>query len=959
VFDGPGANAKATDATCLSDVKNKADCKASETDDAILAGHVIKYVWKPFETCNTAKCDKKKCCGETCPDDVGCIDIDINDECDPCKGRCRNRQTNKATCKTKQECCDDDGLLCVGCTSLAIDSATFEWGGCFENGYKCGVCCELTLDDAGNPVDATCHDDLTYDQCKALPNGEWKAFETCASAICIPRSCCNDEICAEAICIAVDKKNGSCSDFCRGQCYDINEAGGDAGPAFCATKVDCCGELNENCAPQEGLCPDGGTNIPTRSWPNECADGELCGKCCKRNLNPDGSLASLSCDDTKDNRKDCEAGNFGIWHPFATCAACGNAKLKCIEVRCKKIVHVDGEDQEVTITNATCKQATDKKSNCKGVCTELATAARPYAVTTCKTKSECCGSDGAKCSGGGCGGVITHAFSNSCLDGEQCGVCCIVTDIGDGNPTPGPPDENIGRAACEAKGMGGGGDVGVTATWIPFGTAKDCLGKPCATLCPDNSVVCITITPPGVCPADTCAGKCVGSDGTVSVKTKADCCVQNGVNLCNAPANDRCPKPPTWTAVCDENATKCGAVCKTITNNGIILSSACDPTITTYKAMLLAQAAAPPGISYTWNPWETCDTLICRSKKCCKDICPDVKGCATVDYTDECKKCSGLCYDAIVTVDALGNSIYNIDPEGNVECLPRSECCGVGNEKCSAIPNCPQQSPKVFEPCGGADDCPNGDCRCGSPNYAANQFSFFSNTPEEPGSRVEIAEQCSSGFEGVGYNEARLALMQSIEDPCYNNCPPPNDPTDEEAYNNYELCIMREEAKITYPFDWKPCYPDILGNKQLYLYTEFCSWLRWDHGFNGQYYTDSTANAAGFYICDGEKLVNVTDTILTKNKIKLCQTSYFAVQNVTVNSERTNVEIDPFDWGQCIKYTIGKTDDNKPTFKSEYTLKPCMGTFKTVCDAYNPPKADIKDDKMINCPPAFTMNPLP
>jgi hypothetical protein len=531
-----------------------------------------------------------------------------------------------------------------------------------------------------------------------------------------------------------------------------------------------------------------------------------------------------------------------------------------------------------------------------------------------------------------------------------------VTDIGRG-PEPGPPEENIGRAACEAKGNAHGG-LGVTATWIPLGTTKNCTGKPCATLCPDKSVVCVTITPPGVCPADPCAGKCIESDGTVSVKTKADCCVQDGVNLCNAPADDRCPPRPKWDAVCDDNSLKCGAVCKTIMNGGTILSSACEPAITTYADMLLAQAAAPPGISYTWNPWETCDTLICRSKKCCKDICPDVKGCATVDYTDECKKCSGLCYDAIVTVDALGNSIYNIDPEGNVECLPRSECCGVGNEKCSAIPNCPDQPTKVFVPCGDETECPSGACRCNSANYDANDFNFFSDTWEAD-APVQIAEQCSSSLWMVGAGIAREnSFMTSIEDPCFNNCPPPNDPTDEAAYNDYELCIMREEAQITYPFEWKPCYPGILGNATLYMYTEFCSWLRWDHRFSGQYYTDSTASAGGFYLCDGEKLVNVTDTILTKNKIKLCQTSYFSIQNVSVDSERTNVEIDPFDWGQCIKYTIGKTDDGKATFKSEYTLKPCMGTFKTVCDAYNPPKADIKAPDMI-CPPAFTMNPLP
>lgn len=949
VYSDATAGATALEATCVAEITKAADCKLTEEDEAQQEeeGYVISYTWKPFKNCASAKCGTKRCCGEKCPDDVGCIDVDINDECDPCKGRCYDVAAETASCKTKQECCGDDGAKCRGCPGTGEDGGgatppEFEWSGCFENGQLCGICCVITLDSAGDPVSSECEEE-SYEECIARgANASWKAFESCGSAVCIPRSCCNDEICpGQTICVAIDKDRGACDDPCRGECYAIDETGAEDGDPFCATKVDCCGEQNEKCTPQAGFCPDGNT-VPTHSWPNDCADGELCGVCCKKNLNPDGSLASLSCDDTKDNQADCEAANFGIWYPFGTCAACGNTKLACVETKCKKIVTVDGVDQEISITAAACKPVAPDKASCKGVCTELATAARPYAVTTCKTKDECCGADGSKCRASGCGSAVTHAFDTSCIDGEKCGVCCIVTNMGDGNLTPGAPQVNNGREACEdlntATPRFG---VGNTTTWIPFGSASDCDGTPCATLCPDGSAQCINKPAPETCP-EPCNGLCQDVDGTVSLKTKTACCVVGGVNLC-ALTDARCPKP-TWTAVCAENAAKCGAVCKTTYNAAgtVILDSECVAGITTQAAMNLAQAGAPAGVVYTWHPWETCESVICRPKICCGTICTgadgnDVIGCKTVDYNDECEKCNGLCYDAIR--DPVTNAITKV--EGAVpECMPRDECCGAGNEKCAFRAGCPQDQYKVYEACD--EDCPQDfDCPfCDGPDYVAN--TILPTSHDEP-----IDGDFNNGVTTTACYTSLLIQDINVVPGIHGSFQSP-------------ACSTDGDVEWINPVTFKECYPELLNGVTIYQYYEerTISRIR----FNlvvGPGVRSSYRRKYSYYMCQDEKLIDITDTVFEIQPIENC---YGNNPDWTPNDQQLGNN--PFtvpnvlDWAECYQTRFVATGNpQQPVLpESKFSIEECEGEFEPPCDSLF---EGLPEPAMLGCPAAFTANPLP
>jgi hypothetical protein len=963
VYDGTTA----LEATCVESITKESDCKLTEEDEAqqIEDGHVISYTWKPFKNCESAKCDTKRCCGEKCEDDVGCIDVDLNDSCDPCKGRCYNVATETASCKTKQECCGDNGAKCRGCPGTGEDGGgatapEFEWSGCFENGQLCGICCVITLDAAGDPVSSECEEG-NYKACiDRGANASWKAFESCGSAICIPASCCNDEICpGQTICLAVDKDRGACADPCRGECYAIDETGAEAGDSFCATKVDCCGEQNEKCTPVAGFCPDGNT-VPTHSWPNDCADGELCGVCCKKNLNADGSLAGLSCDDTKDNQADCEAANFGFWYPFGTCAACGDTKQACVETKCKKIVTVDGVDQEISVTTAACKPVSADKTNCNGICTELATATRPYAVTTCKTKDDCCGADGSKCRAVGCGAVVTHAFNNSCLDGEKCGVCCIVTNMGDGKLTPGAPQVNTGREACEdlntATPRFG---VGNTTTWIPFGGTGDCDGTPCATLCPDGSAQCINKLAPEVCP-EPCNGLCQDVDGTVSLKTKTDCCVVDGVNLC-ALNDARCSKP-TWTVVCAESADKCGVACKTTYNAAgtAILDSECVAGITTKTAMDLAQAGAPAGVVYTWHPWDTCESVICRPKICCGTICTDangndVIGCKTVDYNDECDSCRGICYSA--TYDSDDNRVYkNADAVG--ECSTLIECCGAIGERCSRIDACPVNDYKVYEPC----DAENCETTYGCPclvgenldrtprvNFAANTKNIVNALPpglrgsplrfDFAGATGNCMVQTSLQFCPNGCSILATAQWNWCVDPA-TGFPPPQGPN---------------------PVTFKNCYPQAINNEPTYLYIarRATGYIRNDGNFrvvpeaeNFEFTVRSEATKVAVYACRDDKLVDVTEELFDVQPIELCveadrrEASRLNFDNVLSNYAVT-----------AISYGLNRQDGrglyaHRTSYSATEPDELIVGSCESAYD-------DLTEPELKNCPQAFTENPLP
>lgn len=879
VFDSPNASANLIEAQCLTGITKLADCTLTEEDtEALRPDYDIRYSWRPFKTCADAKCDKKTCCGEKCPGDVGCVDVNIDVECNPCHGRCaallpdgQLDPDNPPTCKTKQECCGPNGVLCLGCPGPDGPGPSYQWDGCFENGFKCGVCCVLTLDAEGRPISSECHDDFTYEQCRETPNGHWKPFETCASAVCIPRLCCNDVICPDqTVCVALDKDRGECDDWCRGECYAIDETGLQTDPSFCATKVDCCGPLNERCTPQPGLCPGSGNTIPTHIWPNECADPELCGICCKK-IKAGGVTVGFECDPEKTTATACSADDYGAWISFGTCTSCVQTKQACVETRCRKIVNINGEQTDVTYTHAQCRPVAPDQTTCKGICTEFATPQRPYEQTTCKTKSECCGADNNKC--GSCGIAATHSWAAACIDPEKCGACCIITEIGDGDPTV-TCQENIGRDACALLGAAGGGDLGVTTFWRPLGACRDCSIERCCGQCPDNSIQCVDVLPPETC-LKPCNGKCYAVDALGNVdltvpatcKTKEECCIQGGINVCR----NGCLPGNRWQETCPENSTKCGVACKiTYGSDGTtIISSDCMSAINTYAKYEQAVATKQPTETFIWKPWESCNTVLCRTKKCCKEKCPGVFGCVDVDYDDPCEKCQGLCYDA--DVDPVTGA-HTKKPGAVGVCSARADCCGAKNEKCAEIQGCLQENPKVFEPC-----CPDDvfqPCLCADAKYQANRTEYTSPLydREPPATGYEF-ESCSARLDGANPGAyfdslflnrlyyADNAVVQTYTDPCAANGP------------------------LLPTYNYKECYPELLGNQPIYIFR------RTRYGVGQIYPRDGSGLPTGdplpgqesyhelyqhrirFYICQGKKLVDVSNAILTANPIPTCRTA--------------------------------------------------------------------------------------
>lgn len=869
------------------DYSTRSSCVlTSEEAATIPANQAVVYEWRPFaENCADVSCITKKCCGTICPGDVGCIDIDIDASCDPCKGRCFDKLHETSSCKTKQECCGANNELCTDCPPPGLE-ARFEWDGCFENGFKCGVCCQLTLNEDGDPVSSECLDDVTYNECIALPNASWKAFETCESAVCIPRACCNDELCPDqTVCIPVDKERGTCPDFCRDECYEIDEDGEQIAPSFCATKVDCCGVANELCEPQPAFCPDGSPSIPTYSWPHSgwpynCADPELCGVCCKRIVAPGGAV-SFECDSEVTDQTTCTTDDYGVWYPFATCAACGQTKQACVQGTCVKIVN--GVEEQYT--HAVCKTVPiDYPTDCEGICTEFATEERGYDVKTCKTKTDCCGEDGSKCAPD-CGQTATHSWASTCTDPLQCGVCCIVSNIGDGNPTT-TCQVDIGAEQCALLNTAGGG-LGNTAEWIPFGTCRDCSVQRCCDTCPDGSIICRDVIPPEVC-AQPCNGRCIplDADGNPDptqqpfCATKEECCMLGGVNVCASNCVRR------WEPTCPENETKCGVACKTTLDSDgqRVLASICVPGITTYAQFLQAQANLLPNETLTWKPWDTCETVICKSKKCCKEKCPGVLGCVDVDVSDPCTSCEGLCYDAVVDPDTGAHSIA---PGAQPQCSMRVDCCGAANEKCAEIPNCPQDNPKVFVPC-----CENDVfqlCQCGEGTETSNRYTFNSplyqrTEPPIPGFPVGYdREDCNfrlDGYQPLGFLSALFQFKLWEAGRWGSNLGP--DPSYENPCSG--------GGNVVPTFNWKECYPGLIEqlpgdppSRVVYVFSQ----QRFGYGTispstgggvpflpaGEEVYHNLKEQRFRFYVCQGRQLVEITDAIINKLTVPGCITT--------------------------------------------------------------------------------------
>lgn len=258
-------------AYCIDDMVDASECVLTEQEAEYLRPtFTAVYSWRPFENCDTAKCATKKCCMQKCPDGgVGCADINIDEPCDPCNGRCVDKNTGEDFCATKQECCGADGSGCRECPDGS--GPAFEWSGCFENGPKCGVCCELLLNTAGDAVGSICHE-ITYDECLALPNSNWKAFETCESAICIPKQCCKEVCPGQLGCLTVDKDRDACNQ-CEGLCSEVDENGDViTSTTFCETERNCCEWDGRRCVTYPAVVCPGVTK--NRTW-ERCQDDPL------------------------------------------------------------------------------------------------------------------------------------------------------------------------------------------------------------------------------------------------------------------------------------------------------------------------------------------------------------------------------------------------------------------------------------------------------------------------------------------------------------------------------------------------------------------------------------------------------------------------------------------------------------------------------------------------------------
>ena len=672
------------DVTCVEDIKNSSDCKLTDEDKAKqLDGYIISYNWKPFETCETAKCGTKKCCGEKCPGDVGCIDIDINAECDPCKGRCFDKAAGTASCQTKQACCGEDGVLCNGCPGTGTGGtggtpAAFEWSGCAENGLKCGVCCVVTKNSLGVITAVECVSE-SYEKCTARgENASWKEFETCATAKCAPKKCCG-KTCADKVgCIDVDF-NKEC-DPCKSRCIDTA-----TGDESCKSKQDCCGDGGEKCAPQCGEA------TAKYKWEDECADGSKCGICCKNIYNDDGTaITGVECDAGKETQTACEELTeqldgmkpYGSWYAFGTCAECDETVKDCREIEC-----ADGTTRAVCVDVPISK----RKNQCKGICTEVATGS-----TTCKTKQACCGDDNFKC--GICGIDPEYSWAQSaCGDAATCGACCIVERDEDGNVVSVDCSDDKTAATCIAE------TATQTASWLPFETCAsvDCATKNCCGEGCGGVIGCISVPFDTTC--NPCHGRCVPVDadgnqtGADFCATKQECCGDNNSKC----ADSECADPHQWTPTCAENSAKCGVCCE------LAAAPEKDPPYTTTCHEISQSECSErnrdgTGNTFLWKPYDTCDSVICLPQTCCGEICDGKSACTQIDISENCNKCKGVCE----TLDEDGKVIATT-------CSKRIECCGPGDEKCTPV--CASVTPNKrwsgcaaipFTECGGNETTP-------------------------------------------------------------------------------------------------------------------------------------------------------------------------------------------------------------------------------------------------------------
>lgn len=612
------------------------------------------------------------CCGDVprCVQVPGCNQVDCYpeppDSGDPCAGRCLTMtyddqgveivEDRGLLCATKVQCCADDNSSCESrcyddpiAPEPTIFGPTNQWTAMACTSDECGVCCAhiYNTDPAsptyGESIMRIGNTSMSKEECEAAffdppipaidaavlgPVGEWIA-NTDDVNVCNPPCCLDQQFgdAREANCRYTDQLF---CDPCVGRCIEVAAENnpGMCPREFCATKQACCGDGGEKC--EEGLCGDGAP-AKYRWEPMDCVENaaDLCGVCCKNEYAVNGQVAGIVCDPGTNTREQCERNvaielpppddpdavpppplnvPYGTWAPFETCRVCAGADLVpcCREIEC-----LDGNVTAcVEVLPADC-------DFCLGRCTELETGEQ-----SCKTKQNCCDNDNFKC--GICGVDPTHSWEAGCADATKCGVCCKLTiNPNTGDIIAATCDDSITAEQCTALQDDNPNQRG---EWRPFETCDTvkCFTKPCCGEGCGGAIECIQIPYEDDC--NPCHGRCQPFDGADYCGTKQECCGDDGSGC-----DPDCPEPNTWTAVCESNSTKCGVCCETVVdeNTGQIVNSVCHD-ISYEECMENAQNQNPTS-SFAWKPFETCESVICNPKICCKSPCENVAKCSEVD----------------------------------------------------------------------------------------------------------------------------------------------------------------------------------------------------------------------------------------------------------------------------------------------------------------------------------------
>jgi hypothetical protein len=269
---------------------------------------------------------------------------------------------------------------------------------------------------------------------------------------------------------------------------------------------------------------------------------------------------------------------------------------------------------------------------------------------------------------------------------------------------------------------------------------------------------------------------------------------------------------------------------------------------------------------------------------------------------------------------------------------------------------------ETFEECDRCDNC-MPDCLCsGEPNYAANNFPSIAGHADGPG--ITQTEQCSATLFAISAAEIEQYYgYAGPRDACGLACAGLVDDLDK-----YYQCQDEVQRDRLRGFEWKPCYPGLLEGRQLYMYTEWNAmyWFSQTARDNsaGEFLRAGQNSASAFYLCDGEKLVDVTDKILTKSTYKRCESKMVGVAGTNdFTNTQNNVDMSNIfngDAPYCQYFSFTPNPGGGRIFESGIKYgTACELDWKTACSAYKNPQAKLKDANMTGCPQTFMENPLP